>query len=406
MPRAINKLSAILVSRRTLKPGHYSDGGGLYLQVSESGSKSWVFRYQRQGRRGEVGLGALGAVTLAEAREKAAAQRALLASGKDPLTERRAALASGRGSMTFAECAEAFIKAHAPGWRNAKHGDQWRKTLTTYAFPVIGDLPVSTIDTTHVLKVLEPIWTEKTETAKRLRGRIENVLDWATARRFRAGENPARWRGHLDKLLARPSKVAKVQHHAALPYADVPAFFSALQEQAGVAALALRFCVLTATRSGETLGAKWSEIDEAAAVWTVTGDRTKSGRDHRVPLSDAALAIIAQQRKIAEGEYVFAGAKRGKPLSNMAMAVLLRRMQRDDLTVHGFRSSFRDWAGECTNFPREVVEAALAHVLRDKTEAAYARGDLFEKRRRLMAAWAKFCTKPAMPARVFALKTG
>src|SRR5512144_615677 len=225
MPRAINKLSALLVSRKSLKPGHYSDGAGLYLQVSESGSKSWVFRYQRQGRRGELGLGPAGAVTLAEARERAAAQRALLAASKDPLSERRATLASERGSMTFAEGAEAFIKAHAPGWRNAKHGEQWRKTLTTYAFPVIGDLPVNTTDTTHVLKVLEPIWTSKTETAKRLRGRIENVLDWAIARRFRSSENPARWRGHLDKLLARPSKVAKVQHHAALPYADVPAFY-------------------------------------------------------------------------------------------------------------------------------------------------------------------------------------
>lgn len=376
------------------------------MQVSESGSKSWVFRYQRQGRRGELGLGPAGAVTLAEARERAAAQRALLAASKDPLSERRATLASERGSMTFAECAEAFIKAHAPGWRNAKHGKQWRKTLTTYAFPVIGDLPVNTTDTTHVLKVLEPIWTSKTETAKRLRGRIENVLDWAIARRFRTGENPARWRGHLDKLLARLSKVAKVQHHAALPYADVPAFFSTLQQQAGIAALALQFCMLTTTRTGETLGAKWSEIDDAAAVWTVPGDRTKSGRDHRVPLSEAALAIIAQQRQIGEGDYVFLGAKRGKSLSNMAMVVLLRRMQRDDLTVHGFRSSFRDWAGECTNFPRKVVEAALAHVLKDKTEAAYARGDLFEKRRRLMAAWAKFCTKPAIPARVVALKRG
>jgi integrase len=268
----------------------------------------------------------------------------------------------------------------------------------------MGDLPVTTIDTTHVLKVLEPIWTQKTETAKRLRGRIENVVDWATARRFRTGENPARWRGHLDKLLARPSKVAKVQHHAALPYADVPPFFSELQQQAGIATLALQFCILTATRSGETLGAKWLEIDEAAAVWTVPGHRTKSGRDHRVPLSEAALAIIAQQHRIAEGEYVFPGAKRGMPLSNMAMAVLLRRMQRDDLTVHGFRSSFRDWAGECTNFPREVVEAALAHVLKDKTEAAYARGDLFEKRRRLMAAWARFCANTTMPARAVALK--
>jgi integrase len=195
-----------------------------------------------------------------------------------------------------------------------------------------------------------------------------------------------------------------VQHHAALPYADVPAFLSAMQQQAGVAALALQFCILTATRSGETLGAKWSEIDEAAAVWTVPGDRTKSGRDHRVPLSEAALAIISRQRRIAEGEYAFCGAKQGRPLSNMAMVVLLRRMQRDDLTVHGFRSSFRDWAGECTNFPREVVEAALAHVLKDKTEAAYARGDLFEKRRRLMAAWARFCTNPAVPAQAVALK--
>jgi integrase len=398
MSRTLNRLKDVKVRSRTLAPGHYADGGGLYLQVSPSGSKSWVFRYQRHSQRREIGLGAVHAVSLAAAREKAAAFRTQLADGRDPFDERRAAVAAERGSLTFREAAEAYIAAHAPAWRNAKHAAQWRNTLSTHAYPVLGELPVQAIDTTHVLKVLEPIWRAKTETAKRIRGRIESILDWATARRYRSGENPARWRGHLDKLLARPTKVHRVQHFAALPYADVPSFMADLRRQSGTAARALEFCILTATRTGETIGIRWLEV--AGEVWTVPGQRTKSGRDHRVPLAEPAATILDGMRAFAAAEdaFVFPGGKPGKPLSNMAMAAVLKRMGRTGVTVHGFRSAFRDWCRERTNHPREVAEAALAHVLRDRTEAAYARGDVLDKRARLMAEWAQFCANAGVTA--------
>ena len=401
MARRLNKLSTVKV-RATLDPGYYADGGGLYLQVSKSDSKSWVFRYERRGRRREMGLGPLHAVPLATARERAMEMRGMLAAGKDPLTEKQTALAAERGTVTFREASESYIAAHAPGWRNAKHGDQWRNTLATYAHPVLGDLPVGEIDTGLVLKVLEPIWTTKTETAKRLRGRVECILDWATARRYRSGENPALWRGHLDKLLARPTKVHKVKHFSALPYADVPAFIVALSNQDGVAAKALVFCILTATRTSEVLSARWGEID--GETWTIPDDRTKAGREHRVPLSSSARAILDDMRAVSEGEtFVFPGGNRGKPLSNMAMTAVLRRMGRDDVTVHGFRSTFRDWCGERTNFPRELAEAALAHVVKDKTEAAYARGDMLTKRAQLMDAWARYCMTPTVECEVVKL---
>lgn len=392
--KGIHRLSARAVE--TAKPGYLADGGGLYLQVSTTESKSWVFRYERLGKRREMGLGSLLNVSLAMARRKAAEARAMLGEGIDPLAEKQARLAAVRGTLTFREASEAYIAAHAAGWRNAKHGEQWRNTLATYVYPVIGGLPVNAIDTAHVLKVLEPIWTAKTETAKRLRGRIENVLDWAAARRHRDGENPARWRGHLDKLLARPSKVATVEHFAALPFAELPAFFAVLAQQPGIAAKALAFCILTATRTGETIGARWDEI--TGELWTIPAERTKARREHRVPLSKPALVILAEMRTIADasgapvGGFVFPGGRPGKPLSNMALLATLKRMGRQDVTTHGFRSAFRDWCGESTSFPREVAETALAHVIKDKVEAAYARGDLLAKRAQLMAAWGRYCT--------------
>jgi integrase len=342
-----------------------------------------------------MGLGSAELVSLADAREKALAARKLLLNGVDPIEEKKAARASAAleaaKGMTFESCAEAYIEAHKAEWRNAKHANQWGSTLKAYVYPIFGDLPVSRIDVGLVMKALEPIWTAKTETANRLRGRIEAVLDWATVRGYRQGDNPARWRGHLDSLLPRRAKVQKVEHHAALPYAEVGAFMEALRQQEGLSALALEFLILTATRTSETIGATWSEFDLDAATWTIPAKRIKAGKEHRVPLSPAALAIVKRMCELRSGEFVFPGGKRGRPLSNMALLKLLERMGRDDLTAHGFRSTFRDWAAERTNFPREVAEMALAHAVGDKVEAAYRRGDLFQKRRHLMEAWAKHC---------------
>jgi|APTNR8051073442_1049403.scaffolds.fasta_scaffold00566_14 integrase len=412
MARAQEKLSDAKVRSNSLVPGYLSDGGGLYLQVGPTGSKAWVFRYQRNKKRREMGLGPTHAVSLSRARKKAAELRGLIADGRDPFMEKRAALADERGTMMFREAANLFIKAHKAGWRNEKHQNQWQNTLDAYAHPLLGDLPVAAVDTAHVLKVLEPIWTTKTETAKRVRQRIEAILDYATARRYRSGENPARWKGHLDKLMAKPTKVRRVQHHAALPYDDIPAFMTELADQPGVAAKALAFTILTAARTGEIIGAKWNEID--GTVWTIPGERMKAGREHRVPLTPAATAILVEMRakstgtdddvqKAPDGDFIFPGGRAGKPLSNMAMAAILKRMDRDDITVHGFRSCLRDWAGERSNFPREVIEQALAHVVAKGAEAAYARGDLFEKRRRLMSAWERFCTTPPAKGDVVAI---
>jgi integrase len=296
--------------------------------------------------------------------------------------------------MTFKESAAMYVASHRAGWRNPKHAAQWQATLATYAEPVIGGLSVQAIDTALVLKVLEPIWTTKPETAGRVRGRIESILDWAKARGYRAGENPARWRGHLDKLLPGRSKVRRVEHHAALPYAELPGFLVSLREQEGIAARALEFAILTAARTGEVIGARWSEMDLVGKNWTLPAARMKAGREHRVPLSDRALAILRemQPHRQAEDAFVFPGGKNRRPLSNMAFLMLLRRMGRGDVTVHGFRSSFRDWAAERTKFPAEVAEMALAHTVSDKTVAAYNRSDLYERRRRLMAAWTTFCS--------------
>jgi integrase len=408
VPRQFEILSAVKVAR-THKPGYLSDGGGLYLQISPSGSKSWVFRFKDAGRLREMGLGPLHAISLAEARKRAASCRQLRVDGIDPIEERKtgklkAKLASTR-TMTFRKCAEAYIEAHKAGWKNAKHAAQWPATLGTYAYPVFGDLPISDIDVTLVSKVLEPIWKTKTETASRLRGRIERVLDWATVRGYRQGDNPARWRGHLDKLLVARSRVQKVRHHPALAYPEVGQFVAALREQESTSALALEFLILTATRTAEVIGATWTEIDFDLAVWTIPAERMKARKEHRVPLSRPALAILKRLYKDRHGEFVFMGTKPGRPLSNMALLALLEHMGRTDITVHGFRSTFRDWAAERTSFPREVAEHALAHSLLDKVEAAYQRGDLFEKRRRLMVEWGKFCDRPSTVGKVLSLRS-
>lgn len=400
MTRGLQKLSALMVSR-TNKHGLYGDGAGLWLQVSKTGAKSWLYRYMRHGKAREMGLGAVHTVSLVEAREKARQCRALILEGKDPLAEKHATLQRARleaaKTISFAECASAYIEAHRAGWRNEKHAWQWQRTLEMYAYPVFEGLSVAAIDTGLVLQCLEPIWTEKTETATRVRGRIELVLDWAKVRGYRTGENPARWRGHLDKLLAPPSKVAKVKHHPALPYEEMTTFIENLRGREGIAARALEFAILTATRTGETIGAKWDEIDMASALWVIPAERMKMGVEHRVPLSKRVLEILREMQEIKQGEYVFSGARYGKPLSNMALLMVLRRMNQEDVT-HGFRSSFSDWAAETTAYPREVVEMALAHAVSNKVEAAYRRGDLFAKRQRLMEDWAKYCATPRKAA--------
>jgi integrase len=402
--RVIGRLTAIGVDRIRRAPagekiGVHSDGGGLYLQVTPSGAKSWLYCYRLHKRSREMGLGPLHAVSLADARQKAAECRAQRADDVDPIDARkaqqaRAALEAAR-AITFKAAAELFIESNKPAWTNAKHADQWTATLAAYAYPVLGAAPVQTVDTGMIIRMLEPIWNSKTETASRLRGRVERILDWAAVRGYRTGENPARWRGHLEHQFGARSAVQKVEHHPALPYGDTGAFMTELHEQRVTAARALEFLILTVTRTSETIGGRWPEIDFEGKVWTIPAQRMKMKREHRVPLSAPAITLLKRLYDERTSEFIFPGARRGKPLSNMALLKLLERMDRDDITVHGFRSTFRDWAAECTNFPREVAEMALAHAVDDKVEAAYRRGDLFEKRRQLMTAWAGWCSKPA-----------
>jgi integrase len=391
------KLKALTVSRLSKTPGLYSDGGGLYLRVTSPTACSWAFRYMIHRKAREMGLGKYPDVTLSEAREHAAEARRLKAQGLDPIDQRKAVrqseLADAAKALTFKNAAQSYIEGNRAGWRNAKHAAQWEATLATYAEPIMGGIALQDIDIRLVLKVLEPIWTTKPETASRLRGRIEAILDWAKARGYCAGENPARWRGHLDKVLPARAKVQRVKHHAALPFDELGMFMAALRLEQGVSARALEFAILTAARTGEVIGGKWSEFDLINKVWIVPGERMKAGREHRVPLSKRAMTILRDVKpdQITGEMFVFPGNKPGSPLSNMAFLMLLRRMKRDDLTVHGFRSTFRDWAAEHTNFPNEVAEMALAHTIGNKVEAAYRRGDMFEKRRALMNAWAKAC---------------
>jgi integrase len=402
MARQQQRLTALKVSKLT-KPGLYGDGGGLTLQITPTGAKSWLFRYMVAGRPFAMGLGPIHTVSLAEARQKALEARKLRLDGVNPLTAKKqsqvaAALASAK-MMTFDQCAEAYILAHKASWKNAKHGEQWTNTLKTYASPVFGRLPVAEIDTGLVVKCLAPIWESKTETASRLRGRIESVLGWATTSGYRTGENPARWKGHLENLLATISKTSRTKHHPSLPWQRIGAFMAALRVREGVAARAVEFAILTACRSGEVRGARWAEFDTVGKVWTIPADRMKARREHEVPLSDAALALLESMPN--DGEIVFAGT-RGQPLSDMSLTAVLRRMNGNDrlvwadangegITVHGFRSSFRMWAAETTNYPREVAEHALAHQLPDAVERAYQRGSQFAKRAALMAEWAAYC---------------
>ena len=406
--RRAGKLTARKV-KTARKVGLIGDGNGLYLKIDPGGSRSWVFRYQVRGKPRRHGLGPVHAVSLSDARKRAEAVRNQLLDNVDPIEARRAeleaaAVAEAR-SITFDDAVAKYIKAHKAGWKSDKHAKQWTATLKTYASPVFGRLPVSAVDINMVLQVLEPIWETKPETAHRVRGRIEAVLDWAKARKYRTGENPAVWRGGLKHLLGARAKVSKVTHHAALPYLELPAFLRALRQRPGIAALALEFCILTATRTSETLNATWAEFDDLRnRLWIIPEERMKGDREHRVPLCNRAVAIVEEMRTAKCSEFVFPGAKRGRPLSNMAMLTTLRRMKRDDLTTHGFRSTFRTWAAERTNHPREIAEAALAHVVGDKTENAYQRGDLLEKRRRLMEAWAAYCDGKVASGKVVALR--
>ena len=377
------KLTARKVA--TAKPGKYGDGGGLQLAVAPTGAKKWVLRYMVAGNAHEMGLGSFPEVSLADAREKALAGRRLARSGVDPIAERR----KDRGIPTFGELADEIAEQLSEGFRNEKHKAQWKMTLTVYAEPLRAK-PVDKIETTDVLLVLRPIWQAKPETASRLRGRIERVLNAAKAKGYRTGENPAAWRGHLENLLPKQSRLSR-GHHAAIPYKELPGFAASLRERKAVAALALEFAILTAARSGEVLGARWSEIDLAAKIWTIPAERMKAAREHRIPLNERAVEIVQSMGEAKLSEFVFPGQRRGRPLSVMALEMVLRRMGVENATVHGFRSCFRDWAGNETHFPRELAEHALAHVIGDKAEQAYRRSDALEKRRALMQAWAHFC---------------
>jgi integrase len=375
-------------------------GRGIEPQIKPYVTKSWLFRFMRNGKDRKMGLGSFETTSLAKARELAQKKRDLLRQGIDPIAqaeaERDANKAEAAKQKTFKQCASAFIKAHESGWKNAKHAAQWHATFEETrrgkrvypaATAIINDLPVSAIDTGLVLEALEPIWTKTPESASRIRGRIESVLDWAKVRGYRDGENPARWRGHLDKTLSKRPKARS--HHDAIAYSELPTFMTDLRNKVGVSARALEFAILTAARTGEVIGTKRSEIDHSSRIWTIPAKRMKSGREHRIPLSERALELIAEQPR--DGEFVFAGRNAGKPLSNMSMLELMRDMRGKGATVHGLRSTFRDWAAEQTSYPNEMCEIALAHVVNDKTEAAYRRGDMMEKRRRLMADWAEYC---------------
>lgn len=397
-------LSSIDVKRLTA-PGLHFVGHvvGLALQVAPAGTRSWVLRYSVGPKRRDMGLGSYPSVTLADACAAARKARELLREGIDPIEDTRAKrsamIAAAAAGITFDQAADKYIAAHEPGWKSSRQSGQWRASLANYASPVVGKMLVRDIETVHVVTVLErdALWTTKTETATRVRRRIENILDWATVRGYRTGANPARWRGHLDKLLPAPSKVANAQNFAALPFAEIGDFMPGLRAAPGMGARALEFAILTAARSGEVRGATWDEIDLQAGIWTVPASRMKAGKEHRVPLSGAALELLLALPRVDGAEnIVFVGAKR-RPLSDMTLSAVLRRMG-SPVTVHGFRSTFRDWAAECTAYPSEVVEMALAHAIASKVEKAYRRGDLFDKRRRLMADWATYCATPSAKA--------
>jgi integrase len=423
----LNRLTAVRV-QQVRKPGLYADGGGLHLQVTQGVNgilnKSWLFRFsirdagKPSGRRERwMGLGSIGTVSLVDARAAALDARKLCRDGIDPIAARNAAKAAAElahaKAMTFDQCRDAYVKANKAGWKNEKHQEQWTNTLATYVTPVFGKLPVAVVDTALVIKVLEPLWATKSETASRVRQRIERVLDWAKVRGFRTGDNSARWKGHLDQSLPTLASVRKVRHHPALPYAQIGAFMRSLGERAGISPRALEFAILTGMRTEAVLEARWSEIDMVEKVWTVPPERAKrknqNWKEHRVGLSTSALKVLATMGSgEGRGEFVFPGDRPGRPLSNGAMLELVKEMNWTDekgnrITPHGFRSTFRTWGAECTNFPDELVKAALGQTVGFKVDAAYQRGDLFEKRKRLMAAWADFCTKPSPRGKVVSI---
>jgi integrase len=393
MPVKVKERGAQYFIHKAKVPGRHAAGGvaGLFLQV-RGNATSWVLRTTVGTRRRDIGLGGYPDVTLAEARERARAARARIEQGVDPIEERRSRRQALSAVLTFDEAARRMIAAREAEWRSPKHRAQWVSTLETYASPVIGPLPVEQVELRHVLDVLEPIWLQKTETASRVRGRIERILDWASVRGYRSGENPARWKGNLDHLLAKPNKVRKVRHHTALPAREMYAFAQALRGRSGTAARALEFLILTATRSGEVRGARWSEIDLASATWTIPAGRMKADKEHRVPLSARAVEILRQLPRFAGNHLVFPSPK-GLVMSDMTLLKVLQRMG-VDAVPHGFRSTFRDWSSELTAYPQEVAEMALAHTIKNKVEAAYRRGDLFDKRRNLMEDWARFVETP------------
>jgi integrase len=389
----------------TLGPGYHADGGKLYLQVSPSGSRSWIFRYQRHARRRDMGLGPYPLVGLADARRLANECRELLFHGIDPLDQKHGQRATQKAAaakaITFKECAEKYVAAHQAGW-SERHARLWEQSLTAHAYPVLGDLTVASIDLPLVLKVLEAIWNTKTDTATRVRSRVESVLDWAATHGYRSGENPARWRGHLENLLPARNKVKPVEQHAALPYPEIGAFIAELRQRQAVGARGLEFCILTAARSGEVRGGQWDEIDLQNRTWTIPGSRMKAGREHRVPLSDRAVEILREMAEIRTSDFVFPGF--AGPLDHKTFLRLLERMG-GKLTIHGFRSTFRDWAAERTAYPSEIAEMALAHQVGSAVERAYRRSDLFEKRRRLMDDWGRFCASPAAAGEVVAIRS-
>jgi integrase len=385
-------VKTLQLTERTVKslrePGYYGDGSNLYLQISAYGTRSWVFRYKLNGKAHEMGLGSVNTFTLKQARERARAARQLLADGVDPIQAKRqkraTKLAADAKRITFSEAASLYISAHEKAW-SRRHRDQWQASLERHAFPVLGKLTVDAIELPHIRRVLEPMWNEKTETANRVRNRIGRVLAWATVGGFRQGDNPARWSGHLAEMLPSRAKLQAVQHMAAMPFVELPAFMEDLRKREDITSRALEFTILTAARTGEIIGCTWDEIDLKEKLWTIPGSRMKSGRAHRVPLSDRAAEILENLHN--DGGLVF-------PINNMRMVRLLHTM-REGLSVHGFRSTFSDWCRERTNYPRDIVEMALAHAIKDKTEAAYRRGDALEKRRRLMEEWARYCGSPA-----------
>ncbi|HDR9868711.1 TPA: site-specific integrase [Burkholderia cenocepacia] len=395
--RQLHRLSALRVAK-AVNPGHYSDGGGLYMQIADSGARSWVFRFKLDGRVREMGLGPLSRVSLGEARKLAIGYREMVGNQIDPILARREEQRrrqldiSVDANVTFREAAEAFIRAREPEWRNRKHVQQWGNTLETYAYPVIGDVRVRDIDTAMIVRILQPIWTKKAETARRVRGRIKAILDAETVMGHRTGGNPARYVDHLQLVLPRSKKRSQIKHHPALPWEDLPTFVRELELRPRRAARVLHLLILTATRTNEARFARVDEFDLDSRVWSIPGDRTKSGRPLRVPLCERAVEVVRAALPKAKYGYLFPGCTEGRPLSNMAMLALLKRMSYLGITVHGFRSTFRDWVAECTDYPDSLAEEALAHIITSQTIAAYRRRDQLERRRLMMEDWGAYCS--------------